>query len=229
VRAHRYVREGRANDADVAECHLKAAAAGDTHEPAVIGLHTPRRARLAAAPAQGLAGGTPLRCEYCAQRRSRRQGTAGTRSPRRAVLRGASAVRSRRTGAAVRGYSRGYSAVRAHRYVREGRVDDADVAECHLSAAAAGDTHEPAFKAGLHTPRRAKLAAAPAQRVSRRCSTALRVRRTEAVPPVGYCGYSQPTPCGTARHICYTEPPDGSRGVRVLERVLSSARAPICL
>ncbi len=73
----------------------------------------------------------------------------------------------------MRGYSRGYSAVRAHRYVREGRADDADVAECHSSAAAAGDTHEPAVILGLHTPRRAKLAAAPAQRVSRLYPTAL--------------------------------------------------------
>ena len=64
VRAHRYVREGRADDPDVAECHSSAAAAGDTHEPAVIGLHTPRRAKLAAPPTLTLAGGTPLRCEY---------------------------------------------------------------------------------------------------------------------------------------------------------------------
>ena len=59
--------------------------------------------------------------------------------------------------------------MRAHRYVRKGRADDADVA----GAAAAVDTHEPAIIAGLHTPRRAKLAAAPAQRVSRRYPTAL--------------------------------------------------------
>ncbi len=73
MRTHRDVCEGRADDADVAggvavDTHEPAAAiglAGDTHEPAVIaGLHTPRRARLAAAPAQGLAGGTPRRCEY---------------------------------------------------------------------------------------------------------------------------------------------------------------------
>jgi hypothetical protein len=70
------------------------------------------------------------------------------------------AVRSRRTGAAVRGYSRGYSTVRAHRYVCEGRADDADVA-----GAAAVDTHEPAA-IGLHTTRRAKLAAAPAQELA---------------------------------------------------------------
>jgi hypothetical protein len=130
---------------------------------------TPRAAQPSRRrPPKGLAGGTPLRCEYCAPRRSRRQGTAGTRSPRRAALRGASAVRSRRTGAAVRRYSRGYSALRTHRDVREGRPDDADVA-----GAAVVDTHEPAVKAGLHTTRRAKLAAAPAQRVSRRYPTAL--------------------------------------------------------
>ena len=155
MRAHRYVRKGRADDADVA-----GAAAGDTHEPAaVIGLHTPRRAKLAAAPAQGFAGGTPLHCEYS----KHRGGNAGR------VLRvlaahavrhcAASAVRSRRTGAAVRGHSRGYSAVRRHRDVREGRADDADV----TGGAVAGDTHEPAV-IGLHTARRAKLAAAPAQR-----------------------------------------------------------------
>jgi hypothetical protein len=73
------------------------------------------------------------------------------------TLCGASAVRSRRTGAAVRGYSRGCSAVRAHRYVRDGRADDAHV------ATAVEDTHEPAGAGGLHTTRRAKLAAAPAQ------------------------------------------------------------------
>jgi hypothetical protein len=99
-----------------------------------------------------------------------RQDTASTRSPRRAALRGASAVRSRRTGAAVRRYSSGYSTVRAHRYGREGRADDANAAG---GAAAAVDTHEPAVIAGLHTPRRAKLAAAPTQRGSRRYSTAL--------------------------------------------------------
>ncbi len=64
VRANRYVREGRADDADV----TGGAVAGDIHEPAIailaIGLHTPRRAKLAAAPAQGSAGGTPLRREY---------------------------------------------------------------------------------------------------------------------------------------------------------------------
>jgi hypothetical protein len=60
VRAHRDVREGRADDADVAGAAVK-----DAHKPAVIiGLHTPRRAKLAAAPAKGLAVGTPLRCEY---------------------------------------------------------------------------------------------------------------------------------------------------------------------
>jgi hypothetical protein len=68
----------------------------------------------------------------------------------------------------MRGYSRGYSAVRANRYVCEGRADDAHV----TGGAAAGDTHEPAV-IGLHSPRRAKLAAAPAQRVSRRYPTAL--------------------------------------------------------
>ena len=82
--------------------------------------------------------------------------------------------------------------MRAHRYVREGRVDDADVA-----GAVGVDTPEPAV-IGLHTTRRAKLAAAPAQRVSRRYPTALRVLSTEAVTPAGYCGYSQPTPCATA-------------------------------
>ncbi len=80
--------------------------------------------------------------------------------------------------------------MRAHRYVREGRADDADIAEATgdthepavaiclhtkrrlmLGAAAARDTHKPAAIAGLHTPRHAKLAAAPAQRVSRRYST----------------------------------------------------------
>jgi hypothetical protein len=62
VRTHRYVREGRADDADIA-----VAAVVDIHEPAVAiftGLHTPRRAKLAVAPAQRLAGGTPVRCEY---------------------------------------------------------------------------------------------------------------------------------------------------------------------
>jgi hypothetical protein len=92
------------------------------------------------------------------------QGTAGTRSPRRAPLRGASAVRSRRTGAAVRGYSTGYSAVRAHRDAREGRADDADVAGA--VAVDTHDTHEPAVIAGLHNTHRAKLAAAPAQRLA---------------------------------------------------------------
>ncbi len=72
-------------------------------------------------------------------------------------------MRSRRTGAAVRVYSRGYSAVHTHHYVPKGRADDADIAD----SATAEDTHEPAG-IGLHTPRRAKLAAAPAQRVSRR-------------------------------------------------------------
>jgi hypothetical protein len=43
--------------------------------------------------------------------------------------------------------------VPTHRYVCEGRADDADVA-------AAGDTHEPAVTNGLHTTRSAKLAAA---------------------------------------------------------------------
>ncbi len=60
VRTHRYASEGRADDADVA-----GAAGIDTHEPTVTtGLHTPRRAKLAAAPAQRLAGGTPVGCEY---------------------------------------------------------------------------------------------------------------------------------------------------------------------
>jgi hypothetical protein len=97
-------------------------------------------------------GGTPVHCGH-------RGGTTGR------VLRVLAAhavrhcaVRSCRTGAAVRGYSTGYSAVRAHRYVREGRADDADMA-----FAAVQDTHEPAVITGLHTPRRAKLAAAPAQ------------------------------------------------------------------
>ncbi len=58
--------------------------------------------------------------------------------------------------------------MRAHRYVREGRADDADMA-----GAAVGDTHEPTEMAGLHTTRRTKLAAAPAQGGSRRYSTAL--------------------------------------------------------
>jgi hypothetical protein len=60
MRTHCDVREGRADDADVAD----AAAAVDTHEPAVSGLHTTRRAKLAAAPARALAGGTPVCCEY---------------------------------------------------------------------------------------------------------------------------------------------------------------------
>jgi hypothetical protein len=65
MRTHRYVCKGRADDADVAD----AAAAGDMHEPTdTTGLHTTRRAKLAAAPAQRLAGGTPLRCEYRAPR-----------------------------------------------------------------------------------------------------------------------------------------------------------------
>jgi hypothetical protein len=72
----------------------------------------------------------------------------------------------------MRGYWRGYSAVRAHRYVCEGRADDADVAGGAVAEAIVGDTHEPAGIAGLHTPRRATLAATPAQRVSRRYSTA---------------------------------------------------------
>ncbi len=132
------------------------------------------------------------------------------------------AVRSRRTGAAVRGYSRGYSAVPTHRDGREGRADDAHVAGADV------DTHEPAI-IGLHTPRRAKLAAAPARRVSRRYSTALRVLRTEAVTPAGYCGYSQPTPCGTARRISGAEPPDGSRrtgaALRAYSRGYSAVRS----
>ena len=139
------------------------------------------------------------------------------------TLCGASAVRSRRTGAAVRGYSRGYSAVRAHRYVCDGRADDADVA-----GAAVGDTHEPAVAFGLHTPRRAQLAAAPALRFAG--DTPLRCeycapRRSRRQ---GYCGYSQPTPCATARRISGAEPPDGSHGARVPKRVLGSARAPLC-
>jgi hypothetical protein len=80
-------------------------------------------------------------------------------------------VLERVEGAAVRGYSRGYSAVRTHRDVREGRADDADMA-----AATVVDTHEAAAAAqanGLHTARRAKLAAAPAPRVRRRYPTAL--------------------------------------------------------
>ncbi len=75
VRAHRYVCDVRADDADVA-----GAAVGDEHEPATaavaisaFGLHTTRRETLAAAPTQRLAGGTPLRCEYS----KHRGGTAG--------------------------------------------------------------------------------------------------------------------------------------------------------
>ncbi len=41
-----------------------------------------------------------------------------------------------------------------------------------MAGGAVGDTHEPAIATGLHTPRRAKLAAAPAQRVRRRYPTA---------------------------------------------------------
>ncbi len=70
----------------------------------------------------------------------------------------------------MRGYSRGYSAARTHRDVREGRADDADVA-----GAAAGDTHQPAVIAGLHTTRRARLAAAPAR-------TDFRQRASRVVP-----------------------------------------------
>ena len=161
VRTHRYAREARADDADVPG----AVGAIDTHEPtAVTGLHTTRRAKLAPAPSQKDPGGTPVRYEYRAPRRYRRWGTPGTRSTRRAALRGAPAVRRCRTGAAVRGYSQGTQAVRTHRYAREGRADDADVA-----GAAAGDTHEPpAAVTGLHTTRRAKLAPALTQKVPRR-------------------------------------------------------------
>jgi hypothetical protein len=148
VRTHRSAREGRADDADVAD----AAAAGDTHEPTVIGLHTTRRAKLAAAPTQRLAGGTPVRCEYQAPRRYAGRALRVLTAP--AVRH--CAVQSRRTGAAVRGYSAGTQAVRTHRYAREGRADDADV----TGGSDAGDTHEPTV-IGLHTTRRAKLAAAP--------------------------------------------------------------------
>jgi hypothetical protein len=97
-------------------------------------------------------GGTPVRCEYRAPRQFARR----VRSTRRAALRGAAAVRSSRTGATVRGYSESTQAVRTHLYVREGRADDADVAD-----SVAGNTHEPAVAIGLHTTRRTKLGSAP--------------------------------------------------------------------
>jgi hypothetical protein len=154
MRTHRYVCKGRADNADVAD----AAAAGDMHEPTVTtGLHTTRRAKLAAAPAQRLAGGTPLRCEYRAPRRYAGRALRVLAAP--AVRH--CAVRSRRTGAAVRGYSAGTQVVRTHRDVREGRADDADT-----DIVAVGDIHKPTVTTGLHTPRRAKLAAAPAQRLA---------------------------------------------------------------
>ncbi len=95
--------------------------------------------------------------------------------------------------------------------------------------AEAVDTHEPAaaeVAIGLHTTRRAKLATAPAQGSAGGTPLRREYYSNEAVPPAGYSGYSQPTPCGTARRISGAEPPDGSRGARVLKRVLGSARAP---
>jgi hypothetical protein len=148
VRTHRYASEGRADDADVA-----IAAVSNTHEPTVTtGLHTTRRAELAVAPAQRLAGGTPLCSEYQAPRRYAGRALQLLAAP--AVRH--CAVRSRRTGAAVRGYSAGTQAVRTHRYASEGRADDADVADATVV-----DTHEPAVAFGLYTTGRAKLAAAP--------------------------------------------------------------------
>ncbi len=91
-------------------------------------------------------------------------------------------------------------------------------------AGATVDANEPTVATGLHNTRRAKLAAAHARGSAGGTPLRREYQRTEAVPPVGYCGYSQPTPCGTARRISGAEPPDGSRGARVLERVLDSAR-----
>jgi hypothetical protein len=65
--------------------------------------------------------------------------------------------------------------VRVHRYVCEGRADDADVAD-----SAADDTHEPAVAIGLQTTRRTKLGSAPTK-VPQRHSGVLRVPRTEAL------------------------------------------------
>ncbi len=157
VRTHRYVRESRADDAYVA------GAAGDTHEPAAVrsGLHTTRRATLAAEPTRY----PPVRCEYRAPRwyAGRVLRVLAAHAVRHCA---ALALRSSRTGDTVRGYSQDTQAVRTHRYVREGRADNADVA-----GAAIGDTHKPAGE-GLHTTRRATLAAAPTKR-TRRSPTAL--------------------------------------------------------
>jgi hypothetical protein len=65
VHMDHYVREGRADDADVA------GAAIETHEPAATGLHATRRASLRRRPPT-VPGGTPVRCEYCTQRRYHR-------------------------------------------------------------------------------------------------------------------------------------------------------------
>jgi hypothetical protein len=101
----------------------------------------------------------------------------------------ARAVRSSRTGAAVRGYSGGYSAVRTHRNASKGRADDADVA-------GAEDTHEPAGVIGLHTTRRASSPRRPPRyaggtrvcceyQAPRRCAG--RVLRVLAAPAVRHC------------------------------------------
>jgi hypothetical protein len=218
VRTHLYVREGRADDADMASGAL---AIGYTHEPAVaIGLHTTRRARSRRRPPT-YPGGTPVRCEYRAPRQFARR----VRSTCRAALRSASAVRSSRTGAVVRMYSESTQAVRTHLYVREGRADDADVAD-----SAVGDTHEPAFTKKaigcLHTTRRTNLAPAPTKgtrwhsdecRAPRRYTG--RVLRVLAAHAVRHCAAQQRW--GAAGRV--------PRCVGTTRRVLSSARAPLCL
>jgi hypothetical protein len=61
----------------------------------------------------------------------------------------------------------------AHRYVREGRAEDADV------SGTAGDINEPADAIGLHTTLRTNLAPAPTKVLG--VPSALRVPRTEAI------------------------------------------------
>ncbi len=106
--------------------------------------------------AQGLHQGNSA-APLCAVSTAHRGGSAGRArrvlaATTRSVLRGASAVRSSRTGATVRRGLSGYSVVRVHRDVCEGRADDADVA----GAESARDAHKPAAAAiGLHTTRRA--------------------------------------------------------------------------
>ncbi len=224
VRAHRYVREVRADDADVA-----GAPAGDTHEPAaVIGLHTPRRAKLAAAPAQGFAGGTPLHCEYS----KHRGGNAGR------VLRvlAAHAVRHcaahQRRGAAGREPRCAGTQEGARQCVRTVMF-----ARVELTTLTWPVLLPPWSTKAATSPPRSACTPHAAQSSPRRPTEgwpavphcAASTLSTEAVTPVGYCGCSQPTPCGTARQISGAEPPDGSRGARVLKRVLGSACAPLCL